>query len=831
MAKITPRFHPKVRRIRDQLLELTKDLDQRFVLLDSVLEKVSKEIPETASDEQVMDLIAETLASKVIYHYDYTKLAGRIEALRIQKLVNRKFSDNVRVIRFHKRNSKPKPMVSEAFYNIVMENKDILDSAIKPERDLEFTYFGIKTLMKSYLLSIEEILVETPQFMFMRVAIGIHGSNIEDALTTYELMSKKYFIHASPTLFSAGSEAPFLSSCFLVAMEDDSIDGIYKTLHKVALISKAAGGVGIHTHNVRAAGSHISTTSGLSSGLVPMYRVFNNTARYVDQGGNKRPGAFAMYLEPWHADVFEMLDLRKNYGKEEMRARDLFYALWIPDLFMKRVKADEQWSLFLPDTAPGLEDCYGDEFEELYTKYESEGLAIRKISAHSLWYSILQSQIETGGPFMLYKDACNRKSNQKNLGTIKSSNLCCEVVEYSSPEETAVCNLASIALPSFLTNYGEDEITFNFEKLHQVTKVVTNNLNRVIDVTLYPVESARYSNLKNRPIAIGVQGLADVFMELRISFDSLAAKELNIKIFETIYHAAVETSIELAEKYGAYESFAGSPTSNGLLQFDLWNHKPSDFYQDWDELKIKVQKGIRNSLLVAPMPTATTSQILGFNECFEPITSNIYNRRVLAGEFQVVNKYLLQDLVDLGLWNPQMRNAIIKNEGSVQSIPSIPQEIKALYKTAWEITQRKVVDMAADRAKFIDQSQSLNIYMCNPTMGKLTSCHFYSWSKGLKTGMYYLRTQAASQPIKFTVDMTLVDEDEDRNKDKDDSIDVKPRQLKRRRYLVGGETPKGSNGMVTPVLTEGEDKPADIYDQTPVSCSISKGGECHACSA
>lgn len=594
--------------------------------------------------------------------------------------------------------------------------------------------------------------VERPQHLLMRVAVGIHGENIDSAIETYNLMSEKYFTHASPTMFHAGTPNNQLSSCFLLTMRDDSIEGIYDTLKTCAQISKAAGGIGLNVHCIRAAGSYISGTNGYSNGLVPMLRVFNNTARYVDQGGNKRPGAFAIYLEPWHADVFDFLDLRKNTGKEENRARDLFYALWIPDLFMKRVEEDGDWSLFCPAEAPGLADCWGDDFERLYESYERLGRARKTIKAQKLWYAILDSQIETGTPYMLYKDACNSKSNQQNLGTIKCSNLCTEIVEYSAPDEIAVCNLASIALPAFVT---EDK-TYDFEMLHKVTKVVTKNLNKIIDINFYPVPETRRSNLRHRPIGLGVQGMADAFIKLRMPFDSEDARELNSKIFETIYHAAVEASCELAAQQGPYETYQGSPISKGIFQYDMWNVTPSDLW-DWEELKEKVaQHGVRNSLLLAPMPTASTSQILGYNECFEPYTSNIYTRRVLAGEFQVVNQHLLKDLTELGLWNDAMKNQIINDSGSIQNIASIPAELKELYRTVWEIPQRAIIDMAADRGAFIDQSQSLNIHLADPNYQKLTSMHFYGWKKGLKTGMYYLRTRAAADAIKFTVDQAAI---------------------------------------------------------------------------
>ncbi|CAJ0824583.1 18063_t:CDS:2, partial [Entrophospora sp. SA101] len=614
--------------------------------------------------------------------------------------------------------------------------------------DYNYNYFGFKTLERSYLMKIGGKIVERPQHMLMRVSIGIHGEDTDAAIETYNLMSEKYFTHASPTLFNAGTPHPQLSSCFLLTMNDDSIEGIYDTLKRCAVISKSAGGIGISVHGIRSTGSYIAGTNGQSNGIVPMLRVFNNTARYVDQGGNKRPGAFAIYLEPWHPDIFEFLDLKKNTGKEEVRARDLFYALWIPDLFMKRVEADANWSLFDPAEAPGLMD-------KLYESYEQKGLARKAVKAQKLWLAILDSQIETGTPYMLYKDSCNGKSNQQNLGTIKSSNLCTEIIEYSSPDEVAVCNLASIALPMFVENKDE----YNFKQLHEVTKVITRNLNKIIDINFYPVEEAKRSNLRHRPIGIGVQGLADAFLSMRLPFDSTEARDLNKKIFETIYHGALEASCELAKENGTYETYKGSPVSKGILQYEMWDKvTPSDLW-DWNSLKQQIaEHGVRNSLLLAPMPTASTSQILGFNECFEPYTSNIYTRRVLAGEFQIVNPWLLKDLIDLNLWNDNMKNRIIADNGSIQKIQGIPDELKALFKTTWELSQRVIIDMAADRGAFIDQSQSLNIHIAEPTIAKLTSMHFYGWKKGLKTGMYYLRTKPAADAIKFTVDQTALKE-------------------------------------------------------------------------
>jgi ribonucleoside-diphosphate reductase alpha chain len=630
---------------------------------------------------------------------------------------------------------------------IIEQHAELLDSTIIYDRDFGFDYFGFKTLEKSYLLRIDGRIAERPQHMYMRVAIGIHKEDIENAIKTYELMSERWFTHATPTLFNAGTPKPQMSSCFLLTMKDDSIDGIYDTLKQTAKISQSAGGIGLAIHNVRATGSYIGGTNGTSNGLVPMLRVFNDTARYVDQGGGKRKGAFAIYLEPWHADVFEFLDLRKNHGKEELRARDLFYALWICDLFMKRVESDGDWSLFCPNEAPNLHECYGEEFEKLYTLYEQEGRARKTVKAQELWFAILESQIETGTPYLLYKDAANAKSNQQNLGTIKSSNLCTEIMEYTSADEVAVCNLASIALPRFVIN-GK----FDFEKLYDVTYQAAKNLNKIIDNNYYPVIEAQTSNLRHRPIGLGVQGLADVFILLRLPFESDMAKMLNKNIFETLYFAAMTASKDLAKEQGAYETFKDSPVSKGIFQFDMWGVQPTDRH-NWDALKQEVmQYGVRNSLLMAPMPTASTSQILGNNECFEPYTSNIYTRRVLSGEFIIVNKHLLKDLVQLGLWNNTMKNKIIANNGSIQNIDEIPQEIKELYKTVWEIKQRNIIDMAADRGAYICQSQSLNLFVDNPTTAKLTSMHFYAWKKGLKTGMYYLRTQAAAQAVQFTIE-------------------------------------------------------------------------------
>ncbi len=686
-----------------------------------------------------------------VTHPDYAILAARIAVSNLHKQTKKQFSAVINDLRnyWNPKTKKPAPMISDYTYKVVMDHADELNSAIVYDRDFNYQYFGFKTLERSYLLRIEGKVAERPQHMIMRVAIGIHGEDIESAIETYNLMSNKYFTHASPTLFAAGTPQAQLASCFLIDMKDDSIDGIYDTLKTCAMISKNAGGIGVNVHRIRATGSYISGTNGTSNGLVPMLRVYNNTARYVDQGGNKRPGAFAIYLEPWHADVYAFLDLRKNHGKEEVRARDLFYALWIPDLFMKRVEENSTWTLMCPSECPGLADVYGEEFEKLYEQYEAEGRGRETVRAQKLWYAILEAQTETGNPYMLYKDACNRKSNQKNLGVIRSSNLCTEIIEYTAPDEVAVCNLASLALPTYVDIQNE---RFDFEKLHEVVQVVTRNLNKVVDINHYPVPEARKSNFRHRPVGLGVNGLADVFLALRMPFDSPEARQLNLQIFETIYHAALTASCDLAAELGPYETYEGSPVSQGELQYDMWGVTPTELW-DWEALKAKIaQHGVRNSLLVAPMPTASTSQIMGFNECFEPYTSNIYSRRVLAGEFQVVNPWLLKDLVDRGLWSDNMKNRIIADGGSIQRIPNIPDELKALYKTVWEISQRHIVQMAADRGAFIDQSQSLNIHMKEPTMGKITSMHFTGWKLGLKTGMYYLRTMAASAPIQFTVD-------------------------------------------------------------------------------
>lgn len=746
-------------KITARVQRLCYGLDTDHVDAVAITQRVISGVYQGVNTIELDNLAAETAAYMTTIHPDYAILAARIAVLNLHKQTTKQFSQVAKILweYVNPKTDLHSPMISKETYDIITEHANELNSAIVYDRDFNYNYFGFKTLERSYLLRVNGKVAERPQHLLMRVAVGIHGRDIERVIETYNMMSQRYFTHGSPTLFNAGTPSPQMSSCFLVAMKEDSIDGIYDTLKTCALISKSAGGIGLHIHNIRGTGAYIAGTNGTSNGIIPMVRVFNNTARYVDQGGNKRPGAFALYLEPWHSDIFDFIDIRKNHGKEEIRARDLFPALWIPDLFMKRVELNGEWTLFSPNEAPGLADCYGDEFVELYERYEREGRGRSTIKAQKLWYSILEAQTETGTPFMLYKDACNEKTNQKNLGIIKSSNLCCEIVEYSSPEEVAVCNLASIALPTFVQK-DANSCWYDFEKLHEVTKVVTRNLNRIIDRNYYPVEEAKRSNFKNRPIALGVQGLSDAFMALRLPFESQEAKELNIQIFETIYHGAVEASIELAQEEGPYETYEGSPASKGLLQYDLWNKKPTELW-DWDTLKQNMAKhGLRNSLLVAPMPTASTSQILGNNECFEPYTSNIYSRRVLAGEFQIVNPHMLKDLVDLGIWNDSMKSNIIANNGSIQSLPNVPDEIKALYKTVWEISQKHIIDMAADRSAFIDQSQSLNIHIKDPTMGKLTSMHFYGWKKGLKTGMYYLRTQAAAAAIQFTIDKNSVGE-------------------------------------------------------------------------
>lgn len=740
----------KFDKITSRIEKLCYGLNAEYVHPIEVAKKVINGLYDGVTTTKLDDLAAETAASMTAMHPDYAILAARIATSNLHKETKKLFSETIRDLYEYidPVTGQNASLIADDVMEIVQKNAEQLDSAIIYSRDFEYDYFGFKTLERSYLLKINGKVVERPQHMIMRVSVGIHKEDIASAIQTYELMSERWFTHATPTLFNAGTPKPQLSSCFLLSMQDDSIDGIYNTLKQTAKISQSAGGIGLSIHNVRATGSYIKGTNGTSNGIVPMLRVFNDTARYVDQGGGKRKGSFAIYLEPWHADVFDFLDLKKNHGKEESRARDLFYAMWIPDLFMKRVEANGDWSLFCPNEAPGLYDCWGDEFEQLYTRYEQEDRARKTIKAQDLWFAILESQIETGTPYILYKDAANRKSNQQNLGTIRSSNLCTEIMEYTSKDEVAVCNLASIALPRFVSA----DKTFDHQRLYDITYIVTKNLNKVIDINYYPVPEARNSNMRHRPIGIGVQGLADAFIMLRYAFDSDEARQLNAEIFETIYFAAMTASKDLAKEHGAYESYKGSPVSKGIFQYDMWNVTPSSRW-DWSALKAEVKKhGVRNSLLLAPMPTASTSQILGNNECFEPYTSNIYSRRVLSGEFVVVNKHLLRDLVEAGMWNMELKNKIVAANGSVQDIPEIPADLKEIYKTAWEIKQKTVIDMAADRGAYICQSQSMNIFMSDVNFAKLTSMHFYAWKAGLKTGMYYLRTKAAVGAVKFTIE-------------------------------------------------------------------------------
>ncbi len=745
----------KFDKITARIVKMCYGLDP-LVSPEAVAMKVIEGLFDGVTTKQLDNLAAEVAAAKTIDHPDYALLASRIAVSNLHKETKKTFSDVMKDLYTYidPKTGENAALLADDVYDIIEKNKDRLDSSIIYDRDFRYDYFGFKTLTRSYLLKLDGQIAERPQQMLMRVAVGIHKEDIDSAIETYNLMSEGWFTHATPTLFNSGTPKPQMSSCFLLTMKEDSIEGIYDTLKNCAQISQSAGGIGLAIHDIRATGSYIKGTNGTSNGIVPMLRVFNDTARYVDQGGGKRKGSFAMYIEPWHADVFDFLDLKKNHGKEEQRARDLFYALWIPDLFMKRVKENGDWTLMCPHECPGLSDTHSEEFEALYTKYETEGKGRKTIKAQDLWFKILESQIETGTPYMLYKDAANAKSNQQNLGTIKSSNLCTEIIEYTAPDEVAVCNLASIALPKYIT----DEGVFDHEKLFKVTYQATLNLNKIIDGNYYPVQEAENSNLRHRPIGLGVQGLADAFIMLGYPFESEEAKALNREVFETIYYASMTASKDLAKEEGAYETFEGSPTSKGIFQFDMWGVTPTDRWE-WDVLKEEVKEhGVRNSLLLAPMPTASTAQILGNNECFEPYTSNVYTRRVLSGEFIIVNKHLLKDLVKEGLWNQEMRQKIMAANGSIQNINEIPQRLKDLYKTAWEISQKAILDQAADRGAYICQSQSLNIFMENANFGKLTSMHFYGWEKGLKTGMYYLRTKAATDAIKFTIDKTVVEE-------------------------------------------------------------------------
>jgi len=791
----------------DKILNRIRKLGQEagiHINYQSLVMKVIDQLYDKIPTSKIDELAAEQCAVMSTHHPDYATLAGRIVVSNHQKNTEPLFSNVMRELyEFKDIHGNVKSLVSDSLWNYTIQNKEELDNMAVYDRDYLIDYFGFKTLERAYLFKVGAKIIERPQHMWLRVSIGIHGDiynkeSLKLVKETYELMSLKYFTHATPTLFNAGTPRQQLSSCYLVAMENDSLDGIYNTLHDCAMISKYAGGIGLHIHNVRAKGSHIQGTNGTSNGLVPMLRVFNNTARYVDQGGGKRNGSFAIYLEPWHADIEDFLELKKNHGDEELKARDLFYALWISDLFMERVKSNSKWSLLCPHECPGLSDVYGSEFVKLYENYESQGKARKIINARDLWFKILDAQMETGTPYILYKDAANLKSNQKNLGTIKSSNLCCEIIEYSNDNETAVCNLASIALPTFVDVTTKE---FDYDKLHEVTKVVANNLNKVIDINFYPTEKTKRSNLKHRPIGIGVQGLADTFVLMDVPFHSDKAKEINKLIFETIYHASLEKSNEIAikrEKYikeycetrmdileqlneyeanlllgkteigdlqyiGAYSTFKGSPSSDGILQFEFWDVVPSNRY-DWDYLKESIKRyGLRNSLLVAPMPTASTSQILGFNECFEPFTSNLYSRRTLAGEFVIVNKYLMKELIELGLWNEQIKNNIIANKGSIQQLTVLSEHIREKYKIVWEIPMKHIIDMAADRGAFICQSQSLNLWVEDPTYNTLTSMHFYSWKKGLKTGIYYLRRKAKHQAQQFTIEPESKEEKEDKD--------------------------------------------------------------------
>jgi ribonucleoside-diphosphate reductase alpha chain/ribonucleoside-diphosphate reductase subunit M1 len=723
--------------VTNRISKLTEGLSET-VDVTKIAQQVFSSIYDGIKTPEIDTLSAEICIGMITSDPDYEILATRITASNIQKRAANNF--HIAMRKLHKAG-----IVTHEVLEVSSKVKD----DIKPERDFEFGYFGLKTLEKGYLQKIDGEIIETPQYLYMRVAIGIHGHDIDHVLETYEALSKGLFIHATPTLFNAGTPRPQMSSCFLIANKEDSIDGIYDTVKECARISKWAGGIGLHVHDVRANKSHIRGTNGTSDGIIPMLRVYNTTARYVNQAG-RRKGSIAVYLEPWHADILDFLEIRLNQGDEDARCRDLFSAMWIPDLFMKRVESDGNWSLFCPDTARGLSDVYGKEFEDLYEKYEADGLATKVVPASEIWKAIIKSQSETGTPYMLYKDACNEKSNHKHLGTIKSSNLCTEILEFTDKDETAVCNLASIALPKYV---DVEKKEFNHEELHRVTKMITRNLNKVIDKNFYPTENGKRSNMRHRPIGIGVQGLADVFIMLRMTFGSEESRKLNIDIFETIYHASLESSCELAEMYGPYESFKGSPFSKGILQFDMWDRDPkfSGRY-DWNAMRELVKKGTMNSLLLAPMPTASTSQILGNNECFEPYTTNIYLRRTLAGEFVVVNKHLVNDLKERGLWSKEMKDLMVKANGSVQNIIDIPDDLKELYKTVWEMSQKTIIDMAADRAVYIDQSQSMNLFVESPTISKLSSMHMYAWKTGLKTGMYYLRSKAKSRPIQFSLE-------------------------------------------------------------------------------
>lgn len=800
----------KFDKVTARIQKLCYGLDPVHVSPINVAMKVIEGIYEGVTTSELDNLAAETAASLTTKHPDYALLASRIAVSNLHKNTNKSFSKTMEALYHYidPKTGKKAPLIADDVHEIIQKNAQELDSTIIYDRDFGYDYFGFKTLERSYLLKLNGQVAERPQHMVMRVAVGIHKDDIASVIETYNLMSERWFTHATPTLFNAGTPKPQMSSCFLLTTKDDSIEGIYDTLKSCAKISQSAGGIGLSIHNIRATGSYIRGTNGTSNGIVPMLRVFNDTARYVDQGGGKRKGSFAIYLEPWHSDIFEFLDLRKNNGKEEMRARDLFTAMWTPDLFMKRVEANAEWSLFCPNEAPGLAECWGEEFEALYTKYEKEGRARKSIPARDLWSAIIQSQIETGNPYMLYKDAANSKSNQQNLGTIKSSNLCCEIMEYTSKDEIAVCNLASIALNRFV-----EDGQFNHQRLFEITYVITKNLNKIIDRNYYPVAEARNSNLRHRPIGIGVQGLADAFILMRFPFDSDEAVQLNKDIHETIYYAAMTASKDLAKVDGPYETFAGSPVSKGIFQFDMWGVKPSNRWE-WEVLKEEVkQYGVRNSLLLAPMPTASTSQILGNNECFEPYTSNIYSRRVLSGEFIIVNKHLLKDLVKLGIWNDKLKSKIIAANGSVQGIAEIPDNIKALYKTVWEISQKVIINMAADRGAYICQSQSLNLFVQDANFAKLSSMHFYGWKAGLKTGMYYLRTKAAADAIKFTVEAEAKTETPEVLGNEDVLIMERQQQMSAERQAL--------------LEKQTAEKAAEVASQ--LSCSLDNPDSCEAC--
>lgn len=825
-------------KMKKRLENLMDNLNSTYVEIEKVEDKIMQSMKSTMKTSELDTLISETCAYLTIDHPDYSVLGARVAVTLLHKETKPTFFEAVEDLRNYTDTvGRPAPLISEEVYEIVKENKEEIEQAIDWKRDLNYDFFGYKTLERSYLLRIDGKIAERPQTMIMRVSIGIHQNDIKSAIQTYNLMSEKFFTHATPTLFNSGTPHPQMSSCFLLTMQADSIDGIYDTLKQCAVISKNAGGIGLAVHSIRSTDSYIRGTNGHSNGLVPMLRVFNDTARYVDQGGGKRKGAFAVYLEPWHADVYDFLDLRKTHGKEEQRARDLFYALWTPDLFMKRVDEDGDWTLMCPNECPGLHEVWGTEFEELYTKYESEGRGRKTIKARHLWNSVIESQIETGTPYMLYKDQANRKSNQQNLGTIKSSNLCTEIMEYTSKDEVAVCNLASLSLPK----YVKEDKTYDYEKLHEVTKIVTRNLNKVIDRNFYPVKEAKNSNMRHRPIGIGVQGLADAYQRMKVPFESEEAQQINKYIFETIYHAAMESSMEIAMEEGHYESFQGSPLSKGKFQFDLWEKSPASDRYDWDQLRKDVMKhGARNSLLVAPMPTASTSQILRNNESFEPYTSNVYTRRVLAGEFICINPHLIEDLLEKNLWTKSIKNKVIAFNGSIQNIKEIPDDIKMLYKTVWEIPQKDLINLAVDRGPFICQSQSLNVYMAEPTFSKMTSMHFYAWKNGLKTGQYYFRTRPAADAIKFTVDAeslvlsgdskAMQEQMKINNSNNPENIGKKKIRVKRRSTRNRKDGKGDEKESKEDKKMQAPDVPQDVPMVCPLRAPDNEDGPCFSCS-